>query len=80
MSGGHFDYAQYHIDNIANSIEQELTSDEHSLETKREMQTAILTLRVAHVYTQRIDWLLSGDDGEATFHERLKNDLTKIVS
>ena len=26
-------------------------------------------------YTQRIDWLVSGDDGEDSFHSRLKKEL-----
>lgn len=26
---------------------------------------------------QRIDWLIAGDDGEETFHRRLKEDLEK---
>lgn len=32
-------------------------------------------LRKAEIYAQRIDWLLSGDDGEESFLERLKEDL-----
>jgi len=32
-------------------------------------------LRKAEIYAQRIDWLLSGDDGEENFLERLKEDL-----
>lgn len=35
-------------------------------------------LRMAYVYAQRIDWLLSGDDGEDSFLERLSEDLRKI--
>ena len=35
-------------------------------------------LRKAHVYAQRIDWLISGDDGEESFHKRLKEDLEKL--
>ncbi len=35
-------------------------------------------LRKAYVYAQRIDWLLSGDDGEETFIERLKQDLSEL--
>lgn len=34
-------------------------------------------LKKAYIYAQRIDWLISGDDGEDTFHERLKEDLGK---
>lgn len=32
----------------------------------------------AQIYMQRIDWLLSGDDGEETFIERLAEDLKKL--
>lgn len=32
----------------------------------------------AQIYMQRIDWLLSGDDGDESFIKRLKEDLEKI--
>lgn len=32
-------------------------------------------LRKAYIYAQRIDWVLSGDDGEEEFLKRLKEDL-----
>jgi len=35
-------------------------------------------LRKAEIYAQRIDWLLSGDDGDETFLQRLKDDLDKL--
>ena len=35
-------------------------------------------LRKAHVYAQRIDWLISGDDGEESFLKRLKEELDKL--
>ena len=35
-------------------------------------------LRKAYIYTQRIDWLLSGDDGSETFIKRLREDLSKL--
>ena len=44
----------------------------------QEFKLAVWYLKQALVYTQRIDWLLSGDDGEETFHERLKKDLEKL--
>ena len=34
--------------------------------------------RIAGIYAQRIDWLLSGDDGEDSFHERLKFDIEQF--
>jgi hypothetical protein len=33
---------------------------------------------VKKLHAQRIDWLLSGDDREETFLERLKKDLDKL--
>ena len=35
-------------------------------------------LRKAAIYAQRIDWLLSGDDGEESFLSRLEENLKKI--
>jgi hypothetical protein len=111
MSGGHFDYLQYRIQEIRESIEDYvygkevddvdeyiedhyLDSDEkeyiiahqhtvpnicdYSEDTIKEFKQAIDILRKAEIYTQRIDWLLSGDDSEETFHIRLKEDLNKI--
>lgn len=35
-------------------------------------------LRLAAIYAQRIDWLVSGDDGEESFLRRLEEDLNKL--
>jgi hypothetical protein len=35
----------------------------------------IAYLRLAEIYTQRIDWLASNDDSEESFHRRLQQDL-----
>ena len=162
MSGGHFDYYQYHLGDIADSIEQEIERatgpkpplvtkeyvgvchvvDEHckrylgynyptfnkavreftnpedydvlertenmvrvkgkgdgqiyevhhgtyeeyedggyypeyTEETIKEFKNAIDALRRAEIYAQRVDWLICGDDGEESFHKRLKADLEK---
>lgn len=42
------------------------------------MKEAVKALRVAQVYAQRVDWLLSGDDGEESFLRRLEEELKKI--
>ena len=82
MSGGHFDYAQYKIGDIADSIEQliynnnsEDSDGRYSDETISEFRTAVRLLKRAEIYAQRIDWLVSGDDGEDSFHKRLALDL-----
>ena len=51
---------------------------EFSEETLAEFKKAIHILKQAEIYAQRIDWLLSGDDGEESFHERLKEELEKL--
>lgn len=92
MSGGHFDYKQYQIGYIADEIEQliEINASEevdewgytkgaHYLpETVEEFKKAVKALRIAQVYAHRIDWLVSGDDGEDSFHSRLVKDLRNI--
>ena len=35
-------------------------------------------LKKAEIYAQRIDWYLSGDDGEDSLISRLKDDLSKL--
>ena len=44
-----------------------------------EFKKGLDILRKAQVYAQRIDWLVSGDDGEKSFHKRLKEDLDKLA-
>jgi hypothetical protein len=82
MSGGHFDYKQYRIEDIATSIEEYLDEYEHTLaiETVNKFKEGIDLLRKAAVYAQRIDWFISGDDGEESFHRRLREDLTLFDS
>lgn len=84
MSGGHFDYKQYYIDCIADEVEQLiLTNDQEdgnqfSEETIEEFKKGLELLRQAYVYAQRIDWLVSCDDSEENFHERLKQELSDL--
>jgi hypothetical protein len=91
MSGGHFNYEQYKIQMIADDIEQIIISNNgdkinqygnrkgysFSEETIAEFKKGLDILRQSCIYAQRIDWLVSGDDGEDSFHIRLKQDLEK---
>lgn len=43
-----------------------------------EFKKGVEILKQAQVYAQRIDWLVSGDDGEESFIKRLKSDLEKL--
>jgi hypothetical protein len=42
------------------------------------LKEAVRVLRVAQIYAHRVDWYFSGDDGEESFIERLKEDLNKL--
>lgn len=108
MSGGHFEYNQYRIQQIAEEVER-LIRDNGREKTEKELEEESYSdsswydkyqedlyhykypeevieefkkgfdiLKTAYVYAQRIDWLLSGDDSEETFLERLKDDLSKL--
>jgi hypothetical protein len=99
MSGGHFDYKQSYLKEIAESIQRVI--DDNLKEVKNEdrwhevwddriyyydypeeiiakFKEGVELLLKAQVYVQRIDWLLSGDDGEKTFLERLQEDLKQL--
>lgn len=107
MSGGKFSYKQWHIDNIADQIEQEVIlsgkpipkqkwsyyerqefekTHEHPMNyaypdsVLRRMEEAVYALRAAAIYAQRVDYLLSGDDGEESFEERLSKELSELNS
>lgn len=52
-----------------------LELNEETIET---MKQAYLQIRKAFVYAQRVDWMLSGDDGEDTMQSRLKEELDEV--
>lgn len=87
MSGGHFDYSQNYIGYIADDVEEIINLwndktiddwDVFSKETIAEFRKGLHYLRMAQIYAQRIDWLISGDDAEETFHERLTDELERL--
>lgn len=87
MSGGHFNYKQYELGYIVDEIEQQIINNDlhkeawdplYSKETIAEFRNAIYYLKKAQIYAQRVDWLLSADDGEDTFHSRLREELSKL--
>ena len=72
MSGGYFDFEQHLIHGMADSIQYvvDSNSENYSEETLDKFKQAIETANKAAKMIQRIDWLLSCDDSEETFHER----------
>lgn len=94
MSGGAFDYKQYHIEQLIEDMELLLKRvDKEPIDSfecdslkryvndsvlfKNKIKENIRYLKRAYIYTQRLDWFISGDDGEETFYERLEEDLSK---
>ena len=51
---------------------------EYSDETINEFKKGLDLIKKANVYINRIDYLISGDDGEESFHNRLSEDMNKI--
>ena len=92
MSGGEFDYKQYEIREIGEAIQghidYHLSTDkyvkddyceEFSDETINQFKIGALLCKVTSIYVNRIDWLISADDGEEQFHKRLKEDLGQTL-
>jgi len=84
MSGGAFNYNDYHIRGIADQIEEIIRDNEergayaYDAETISRFRETVKLLHRADVMVHRIDWLISGDDGEDTFHRRLREDLERL--
>lgn len=89
MSGGYFDYLQFRLDDVLEKINELVVNNDnqniddygdkygrgYSLETLEKFDFALSTIRNAQAYIQRIDWLVSGDDSEESFHKRLAEEL-----
>jgi len=57
---------------------EDLFNYEYPDEVIEKMKEGIEVLNRAQIYAHRIDWLLSGDDGEESFLIRLEEDLNKL--
>ena len=92
MSGGRFSYQQHSIMDIAEDIERIIEANDdttlnewgetvgrgYSPEVIEKLKEGVGILITAFVYALRIDWLLSDDDGEESFLERLEEELKEI--
>lgn len=47
-------------------------------ETINVMKEAYRQIRIAEIYATRVDWMMSGDDSEESFRERVKEDLAEF--
>ena len=91
MSGGHFNYEQWKIRSIAEEVES-LIEDNNNLskdsygdvigreypdEVIDKFKEALHWLNRSYEMVQRIDWLLSDDDGVDSFFERWEKEVRK---
>lgn len=63
----YYDYYPYEADVL-------VISDE----TINAMKEAYRQIRIAEIYAERVDWMMSGDDSEESFRERIKEDLEEF--
>lgn len=77
MSGGYWDYFQYRVSSALEEIELDETPDEYCdyENLKRDILIMKHHLEMSKIYMHRLDWLLSGDDGNESYSSRLKEDL-----
>jgi hypothetical protein len=88
MSGGHFAYRHYQIRELAEEIDGLITGngkkDEfgdvryYSKEIIEKLKETTHALNKAADMFQRVDWLVSGDDGEESFLKRWKEDVDDV--
>ena len=83
MSGGHFNYKQYRISDIADQIERDLSDNGRLPDGKKtgygdysipndiadKMAETIVILRKCEKMVHAIDWYMSGDTGEDSFRK-----------
>jgi len=93
MSGGKLcQYNQYNLHFIAEEIQQLINNNnceelnswgdpigkQYPEAVVKRFKEAVPLLRKAYVYAQRIDWLISGDDGPESFIQRIQDDLKEL--
>ena len=88
MSGGYFDYKEYHIGVIAAEIKYILDNfDEFEdlLEDKSKKEEVLarlkegyFTMLMAKIFATRIDYWLEGDDSTESFIKRLDNEINEL--
>jgi hypothetical protein len=92
MSGGRFNYKQYELQYIADEIQQCIITNHddnvddwgtpigrhYNEDTIAQLRKAVQYLKLAQLYAHRVDYLLSGDDGEEAFHKRIAQELEEL--
>jgi len=92
MSGGHFDYKQYNIDDITDEIGRLIETNDstekdewgdtigrhYDADILRYFKDAVTILKLGSLLVKRIDWLVSGDDGPESFKQRVAEELAEL--
>jgi hypothetical protein len=68
----------WHDDTYYKKYPEELVYETYPENVQSIFKEAINALKVAAVYAQRVDWFISGDDGEESLVSRLAEDLKKL--
>ena len=68
----------WHDDEWYNKYPEDMYHYKYPPEVIEEFKKGAEIIKLAQIYMQRIDWLLSGDDGEESFISRLKGDKEKL--
>ena len=73
MSGGSMNYFAFTFDEPLAIISKEIKwgKNKWTPETLLEFQNAVNYLKLAQIYSRRVEWLLSGDDGEDSLWEEI---------
>lgn len=94
MSGGTYDYIQFRLNEVADDIKEKIKKNEEMRKNPSEcdederydeatvemFKEAVTVIKIASIYIHRIDWLLSGDDGESDFRERLTEEIAQFLN
>lgn len=71
------DVERWQRDDNGNVREEYKYYSTYNDETISLFKDAVRYLRLAAIYAQRVDWLLSGDDGEESFKKRLTKEVAE---
>lgn len=68
----------WHDDDWYEKYPEEKFHYKYSDEVIEQFKASSIMIKITQIYIQRMDWLLSGDDGEDSFLRRIDEDLKKL--
>lgn len=78
MSGGHFDYVNYRIEDAAEELRRVIGDEKYSGKVKKSLEETARTLEEAAIRIREADYLVSGDYGKESYLKALEEALTKL--